>query len=339
MKARDNVILLDSAPRKEWNFLPLLEKETGLKWEIRHIDSHFSDPGWKKKLKFFLFPAQLFLKREGINMILSFQQFYGLIFALYCRLFRVKKKNTLVVATFIYRPKKGLVGKLYFRFMKGMVQSPYIDRIICFSKSEPEYYRTLFDVKEGLFTYVPFAIGDAAPEFQKGGVREEGYILSAGKSNRDYDFLTEALADTPYPVRILSDAYKREGISGNIKIYGNVFGREYLEMLAGCYCVVVPLADVHISAGQFVFLQAMMFGKPVIVTESETVRDYIQDGSSGLVIKKEKACLLDALKRLYGDPELYRTISVTGRKRYEEQYSLNRMAEKIGGLCMELKGR
>ena len=42
---KDNWILLDSTPKPEWNFAELLEKETGKKWKIRHIDSHFSDPG------------------------------------------------------------------------------------------------------------------------------------------------------------------------------------------------------------------------------------------------------------------------------------------------------
>lgn len=335
MKELRNLILLDSAPQKEWNFQQLFEKKTGQEWKIAHIDSHFSDPGWKKKLKFFLFPAQVFLQRDRIGAILSFQQFYGLIFALYCSIFHVKKRNTLLIVTFIYRPKKGIAGRLYFHFMKYAVRSRYIDRIICFSKTEPEYYSRLFGVRKELFAYVPFAIGDVSPVIKTAGSSEEKFILSAGKSNRDYDFLVDALAETAYPVRIISDTYKREEVSGNIRIYGTVYGRDYLKMLAECYCVVVPLADVHISAGQFVFLQSMMFGKPVIVTESETVRDYIEDGSNGLIIKKEKNCLLDALKKLYEDKGLYKAISDAGKEAYKKEYSLEGMAERIGDIYME----
>jgi len=336
MKELRNLILLDGVPRKEWNFQPLLEKKTGMKWEIAHIDSYFSDPGWKKKLKFFLFPARLFLQRGRIGTILSFQQFYGLIFAFYCRLLHVKKRNVLVVATFIYRAKAGMAGKLYFRFMRYLVRSPYIDRIVCFSETEPEYYSRVFGVRKDLFVYVPFATGDASTAVSTAGCPEEKFILSVGKSNRDYDFLVDSLADTPYSVRILSDTYKRENISSNIRIYGSVFGMEYLKMLAESYCVVVPLADVHISAGQFVFLQAMMFGKPVIVTESDTVRDYIEDGNNGLIIKKEKDSLLDALKKLYEDKALYQDISEKSREIYRKEYSLERMADRIGDICMEI---
>ena len=53
MKANDgraNLILLDSAPQPEWNFAALMEAETGEKWNIWHIDSHFSDSAWKLSL-------------------------------------------------------------------------------------------------------------------------------------------------------------------------------------------------------------------------------------------------------------------------------------------------
>ena len=49
MNERENVILLDSAPQPEWNFRELLERETGKRWNIWHINSHFSDSSLKKK--------------------------------------------------------------------------------------------------------------------------------------------------------------------------------------------------------------------------------------------------------------------------------------------------
>lgn len=80
MKANDgraNLILLDSAPQPEWNFAALMEAETGEKWNIWHIDSHFSDSAWKKKAKFFLFPLKVLRHRKEFGTILSYQQFTG----------------------------------------------------------------------------------------------------------------------------------------------------------------------------------------------------------------------------------------------------------------------
>ena len=121
MKANDgraNLILLDSAPQPEWNFAALMEAETGEKWNIWHIDSHFSDNAWKKKAKFFLFPLKVLRHRKEFGTILSYQQFYGLFFAFYSAIFHLKKHCHLIVTTFIYRPKQGWKGKLDALFMR-----------------------------------------------------------------------------------------------------------------------------------------------------------------------------------------------------------------------------
>lgn len=306
MKANDgqaNLILLDSAPQPEWNFAALMEAETGEKWNIWHIDSHFSDSAWKKKAKFFLFPLKVLRHRKEFGTILSYQQFYGLFFAFYSAIFHLKKHCHLIVTTFIYRPKQGWKGKLYAWFMRKAVNSPALDKIVCFSSSEPAYYQSIFGTDK--FTYVPLGLGD----LNRGGripQGEERFILAAGKSNRDYDFLVDALKDTPYQVRILSDAYNHPNPGSNIRIYHDVFGEKYYQMLSECCCVIVPLADARISAGQLVFLQAMMFAKPIITTESDTVRDYIESGKNGLIIPKQRDALRDAVRRLYEDEALDR---------------------------------
>ena len=294
MKANDgqaNLILLDSAPQPEWNFAALMEAETGEKWNIWHIDSHFSDSAWKKKAKFFLFPLKVLRHRREFGTILSYQQFYGLFFAFYSAIFHLKKHCHLIVTTFIYRPKQGWKGKLYAWFMCKAVNSPALDKIVCFSS------------------------GGHIPQ------GEERFILAAGKSNRDYDFLVDALKDTPYQVRILSDAYNHPNPGSNIRIYHDVFGEKYYQMLSECCCVIVPLADARISAGQLVFLQAMMFAKPIITTESDT---------------KQRDALRDAVRRLYEDEALYRGMAKEGRCRFLENYSVASMARRIGSIWRKL---
>lgn len=334
---KKNIILLDSAPQEEWNFKELLEKYTGIKWEIWHIDSHFSDSGIRKKMKFFLFPLKILKWRNKLEIILSYQQFYGLIFSVYCEILHLAKKNALVIMTFIYRPKKGMIGKLYFRFMKYAVNSEMIDKIICYSNTEPRYYETLFGTKPGKFVYIPLGIGDLGRYTQKMVFdKEKRFILSVGKSNRDYDFLVESLVNTSYKVRILSDIYKCKELGNNIQLYSNVFGEDYYKMLSECYCVIVPLQDIHISSGQLVFLQAMMFGKPIIVTESDTVGDYIQNGRNGFIISKDKEKLLEKLSQLYQDSDLYQKISEEERCIFLQKFSLESMAKAAGEILDQL---
>ena len=333
---KKNYLLLDGPPKPDWIFKEYLEEATGWNWEIEHAKSGFSDPKWKRLVKFFTFPIKFFFRRKEIASMISYQQFYGLIYAFYCSLFHVRKTHKLIITTFIYRPKAGMVGKLYYNFIKKIVNSSYIDKIICFSKTEPSYYEELFETRPNLFAYVPLAVGDISAGFAHVAPDEEKFILSVGKSNRDYDFLVQALGTENYPVKIICDSYKNEHLPNHIKLYDNVYGDDYYEKLAACYCVVVPLADVHVSAGQLVFLQSMMFGKPVIVTKTETVTDYILDGVNGIIVEKEKESLLQAVEKLYTDEMLYHRLSEQTRKIFKEEFSLKKMAEKIGSfLCDE----
>lgn len=337
MSELKNVILLDSAPQPEWNFRELLEHETGKDWTIWHINSHFSDSSFKKKAKFFLFPLKVLFQRKKLDTIISYQQFYGLIFAFYCDLLHLRKRNKLIVTTFIYHPKQGWKGRLYHWFVRRAICSAALDKIVCFSSTEPAYYAELLDAPPEKFVYVPFGIGDLGRYSETPPPPEKRFVLSVGKSNRDYDFLVDCLKGTSYSVRILSDTYLRKDTGSNIQVYSDVFGEDYYKMLSECYCVVVPLQDIHISAGQFVFLQAMMFGKPIIATRSDTVTDYLMDGENGFIIEKKREVLLDRLARLFHDPQLYHKMAQEGRCQFLQNYSLESMAKKIGDIWRSME--
>lgn len=89
------------------------------------------------------------------------------------------------------------------------------------------------------------------------------------------------------------------GSSNNCKVIKDItFGHELYNEIANCFAVVVPLVDTNISAGQTVFIQAMMFGKLIIVTESNTISEYVQDQVNGLVIKKNPEALREAMNWL-----------------------------------------
>lgn len=329
MNTLKSLLILDSAPQPEWNFKPLLEQATGREWEIWHPNSSFSDKAFIKRAKFFLFPLKLLARRREIGAICSYQQFYGLIYAYYCELLRLKKSCALFIAMFIYKPRGGLIGRAYFRFVKRAVCSRAVDKIICFSAGEVPYYQALFGAPDGRFVYIPLGLGDRAGA---AAPRENGerFILCAGKSNRDYGFIYRALSGSGYKTRILcGDMPCRT--SGDISVYHSVYGEEYFDMLARCWCVVVPLADRRISSGQLSILQAMMYSKPVIATLTSPAAEYIRDGETGFLFETESE-LLALLQKLEMQPELCRRVAQNGRRAFEREHGLEAMARAVGKL-------
>lgn len=271
------------------------------------------------------------LSCKNVKNIITTQQFYGLIIVFYSRLLHLRKKYSLTVLTFIFKPKKGIIGSLYFHFMKYIVNSKYIDGIVVYSEKEVKYYEELFGCKKGLFHYVRLGKTDES----KSHVSEKGeYLISVGRSNRDYDWLISIIAKTDYKLIIVNDSFKGETITSNVQILSSCYKDEMIELIAKSFCVIIPLLDPNISAGQLVALQAQNLHKPVIATESNGISNYISNGETGFIIKKDEKSLLDVLNKLK-DEAIYDELSDNGYKSFMEKYSISQQFEKIGLIVNE----
>ena len=75
----------------------------------------------------------------------------------------------------------------------------------------------------------------------------------------------------------------------------------------------------------------MMYGKPIVVTENDTVKDYVDAGRTGLVIRKTEKDLSAAIAALSNDT-YYKEMSATERRQYENKFSVYAMGTAIGKL-------
>ena len=328
---KKNGIFADMQPSLPWEFAEGIEEETGIKWDVISYVSNDRSSHLMEVIrycKYFYYAFLIFIRRNQYDKIITWQQFYGLIMAAYCRLFRVKKRFSLIVMTFIYKKKQGRLGDLYHSFMQFALNSKYIDKIIVYSQNEVNYYANLFCITEK-FVFIPLGIEKIVNTQTDKHLLQQKYILSVGQSNRDYQFLYEALKDTVYRVKILAGVIHLPATK-NIEIHTNIFGKEMLHYLHHCFCVVIPLADTKISSGQLAALQAMQSGKPVIVTESDGIADYVVDGYNGMVIKKEKEALTGALHALYSNDILYNTLSQNALYEFEKKYSIRQLGHHVG---------
>ena len=112
-KEKENVILIDFPKIKNWEFKKSLNEITNLNWEEIEVVSNQGRKNWLDNVvryfKYFAFPFRIFMHRKKYKNIIAWQQFYGLLYAFYCRLFHVQKCNSLIIMTFIYKEKKGLI--------------------------------------------------------------------------------------------------------------------------------------------------------------------------------------------------------------------------------------
>lgn len=325
-----NLLTIDFPAGKDWEFIKKINEYAP--FDMKGITTNkrffYTKVGViVRYLVYFLYPLYLVLfKRKQYDKIIAWQQFHGINFAFWSRLLHVKKMNYLVINTFIFKRRGGQIGNLYYKYIKWSINNIYVDKIICYSSYEPDFYAKMFNMPVDKFCYVPLGVAKI-----EGVISSEGdYIFSTGRSNRDYDFLINSLSGNGMNVRIACSGYTYNGESDmtNVDILQNCFGRDMQKELANSFCVVIPLKDTHISSGQLVILQAMQMGKPVIVTENDAVKDYIENGKTGFIIKKDGNALKQAIGKL-NDTKIYDEISKNAKSAFEEKFSLSGLAKNI----------
>lgn len=327
-----NIILIDCKKEQIIDFLKGLQEETKISWEIEATLSNWGRTSlWlklKRYLMYFYVSFKVFCHRKEYNKIVGWQQFYALIFVFYCRIFKVKKTFSVYIMNFTYKNKKGIIGKIYFKFMRYILQSKYIDGIHVLSREYASLCAKNFHIKENKFCITPFGIPDLYGKYSPLEEKRE-YILAIGRSNRDYDWLINEWRKINIKLYIISDEYKPTiNIPNNIEIINNISGEKQYPYILGCKLLILPIKDSNICSGDTVLLTAMSFKKTVIITTPSTLSEmYIKNRINGLLVEKVHG----ELKKLIDEIEKENiNLGENARKSYKKFFSRFNMGKKVG---------
>ena len=327
----ENLIISGNPVPKEWDLQKGIEDGSGFKWDVQEcITSVYTGINKiTRYIKYFTFPFKLFVTRNKYKRIVTKDQFFGLVLAMYIRLFHVKKYPDIYIMTFIYKPKKGALHAIFEKFVRYSINAKCVKKIFVFSESEVEYYRRFFKVNKNLFVKEILGIKDTSDEIK---AEKGNYYVAAGRSNRDYQFLKRAWTRKE-KLYIVSEMEKGKDTEYIIH-KRNCFKNEFLTLLAGAKASIISLSDEHISSGQLVILQSSMLGIPCIATKNDTVCDYIENNKNGFVIEKTAENLEDALNQLENEKE-YNRLSFSCKEIFKQKFSLYEMGKRIGSVVKE----
>ncbi|MCI8346283.1 MAG: glycosyltransferase family 4 protein [Clostridia bacterium] len=331
-----NVVLIDYEETDRWEFKRGLEDTTKVDWEIKSMVANKYHKGYRNIIRYAIylyFPLKYVFKIKEYKNIIAWQQFFGLILSGYLKLFHIPQSvvGNIYIMEMIYKPKKGFIGKLYKAFVKYAITSKYIKKIFVFSANEKNMYSKLFALPCEKFEILQLGIADNY-EAVKDRISDDGYYLSPGRSNRDWDFLVDAW-DPSIELRIVCDDYKG-GMKPGVDVLKECYKEDYLEQLLHCHAIIIPLMNQNISSGQLVILQGKMLGKPVIVTDNYTVREYLNDEEDGYIIEKHKKALQSALEKL-GEENEYNRIVESARRNFQKGFSIMAMGRQVGQCIIE----
>lgn len=292
--------------------------------------------GWPKLLRFALKSAirSLLLSKPYPDTVVVGSHLEALVFVL-LRMLLVRRKPEIVLLGFIYTTRRSAVANrlrsVYFRMI-----FLWIDKVICHSAVEVQRYRTLFKTAHARFIYIPYGLhiygrdrvssidttGDGTP-----------YILTAGRSGRDYATLFEAVAPLPIDLHVVCDndaALAGLLIPSNVRILRNCYDTAYVDELQHAQFVVIPLAVNDISAGQMVLIQAMALAKASIITRTATVQEYVEHGEQALLVTQHSVTeMRDAIGRLLNDQQLVEKLAANAVATYDVKFCMKAYVEQL----------
>jgi glycosyltransferase involved in cell wall biosynthesis len=140
---------------------------------------------------------------------------------------------------------------------------------------------------------------------------------------------TSKLPDQPGPTyrdEFLKE-HAGEPILERIHFTGHVSEEELYRHYAACDIFVAP--SRYESFG-LIFLEAMMFGKPVIGCRSGGMVELIENSANGFLIEPgDPASLSEAIVKLIEDPALRERFGERSRQLYEERFADEKMVDNI----------
>jgi hypothetical protein len=146
--------------------------------------------------------------------------------------------------------------------------------------------------------FVAFA-ARAPTSHRSAGIGE--YVYSGGTSQRDWATLAAALAQCGFPA-IVSCPVQGQHFSDNVERFGLVKPEEGRAFLRECRFLVQAMLDNDQPSGPLLILDAFSAGKPVVASDVNGTRDYIEDGVNGLLVQPgDPVALANAISALFVD--------------------------------------
>lgn len=257
-----------------YELMPFIEKKSPFLFFLKFLNRTYK---YLNKFKFVI-GIKLFINRKKYDIIISNSIEQALIFSFLSLIFG-KKRNIHIFNEIYFQFPTSFRHKIRPFIFKLFVNK--INFIRVSSKNEIKHYSKLLNIKENKFWFLPYPTPIQEPYFS---FEDEGYILSSGKQYRDYDTLVKAVDGLGLKTIIVSDYNSMNKVKpcDETTVYYNITKSQYIDLLMKAKIVVIPLNNDFCSCGQIALLEAMSYGKSVIVARVTGTIDYIEDGSTGL---------------------------------------------------------
>ena len=208
------------------------------------------------------------------------------------------------------------------------------DHYIVFSEWEIGLYQTNLGIAAERMHFLPY--GDWSPSADP-TAPEPGagdYYFAGGYSNRDYPALIAAFRTIPAQLVIICSALNKEidaiDLPANVTVLRDVASETFDAYVRDAKACIIPLKHDTGASDQSVMLRLMRNRKTVIATDFGSVRGYVVNGESGLLVKDIEHDLPEVIAGVERDPAAARALGEAAYARYCRYFSLSAGEKALG---------
>jgi glycosyltransferase involved in cell wall biosynthesis len=155
------------------------------------------------------------------------------------------------------------------------------------------------------------------------------YVYSGGTAQRDWATLADALGQSGVAA-LVSCPDEEQPFTANVlklPLVGPAQGRKYL---SGSRFLVQAIVDNEQPSGPLLILDAFSAGKPVVASDVNGTRDYIEDDVNGVLVQPHNpAALAEAISALYSDVDRVARMADAARRTATELSSTRFWGEAL----------
>lgn len=196
------------------------------------------------------------------------------------------------------------------------------DLVICNTRPLVESVAVRYPTVGDRLAFVRWGGGRGRPPPEN--LRDQGFVFCGGRTNRDFDTVLDAVASLEArTVLVVGESTRfRRDVPDFVAVHRNIPEGQFQSLIEEAAVIVIALQRPDISSGQVVLMQAMRCGKPVVISATAGIEDYVRDGVDALLFRPGSAQdLASQLKRLLEDSSLRRAMGEAAALTYEQRFN------------------
>ncbi len=220
------------------------------------------------------------------------------------------------------------------------------DRVLVLCRTQEEYLRGEAGLPDEKIRFVYDKVDHRF--FAPAGERTESgnYVLSVGRERRDYQTLIAAVESLNVPTTIVgsspwsraaADGQQQDDVPPNVSLRRGLTFVALRDLYERAAVVVVPLLPgTDYAAGVNAVLEAMAMRKPLIVSDTPGIRDYLtQDENARVVPPGDPAALARAITDLLEDQAGAEMLARNARRVIDEGRNLDGYVAAVAAIVRE----